>query len=355
MNKRIYLIKKVTYFAITILVMIGCQDMDAPAFGEFEFDPPEVLIIYPSEGTEILDFQDTTSIVIEIEINDDVQVSEVTVDLDGTTLATFNDFYNNRHISETYTHNGLVAGDYTLTVTSTDIEGTSTITVSQFSKVGSYVPLYDGEVFYMSFDNHLRELLTEDLVDVVGDAPDFADSGHISPSAYNGKTDSYITFPSGDLTTSDEFSATFWYKVSADPGRAGLLVIGDDTADRWQGFRLFREGNDDDQTIKLNVGIGTDESWNDGGVIDVTAGEWVHIAFTISQTESKVYFNGTEMTTSALSAPIDWTGVGPLTIGSGGDTFSYWDHKSDSSDMDELRTFNKALSSDEVNAVMNGN
>ncbi len=90
------------------------------------------------------------------------------------------------------------------------------------------------------------------------------------------------------------------------------MVVGDDADDRNQGFRLFREGSPTEQRIKLNVGTGTGESWNDGGVIDVAAGEWVHVAFTISSTESKIYFNGIEMNSADLSAPIDWTGVGPF-------------------------------------------
>jgi hypothetical protein len=35
--------------------------------------------------------------------------------------------------------------------------------------------------------------------------------------------------------------------------------------DRTKGFRLFREGSATSQRIKLNVGTGAGESWNDGG------------------------------------------------------------------------------------------
>ncbi len=66
-------------------------------------------------------------------------------------------------------------------------------------------------------------------------------------------------------------------------------MCGGDVDDRFQGFRLFREGSPTEQRIKLNVGTGTGESWNDGDVIDVTAGEWVHVAMTISDTQNKIY------------------------------------------------------------------
>src|SRR5690606_35409910 len=123
--------------------------------------------------------------------------------------------------------------------------------------------------------------------------------------------------------------------------------------DRFQGVRLFREGNASDQTIKANIGIGSGESWNDGGVIDVAAGEWVHIALSISATQSTIFFNGVPVRTAAMTAPIDWTGCDELVIGSGGDTFSYWDHKSDNSPMDELRLFNTALTEADIQNMIN--
>jgi len=164
-----------------------------------------------------------------------------------------------------------------------------------------------------------------------------------------GAADSYLTFPIDGLFGADAFSATFWYKVDGSPDRSGILVVGNDTPEnRNQGFRLFREGSATEQTIKANIGIGDGESWNDGGVIDVTAGEWVHVALTVSATESKIYFNGVLQNTTELSSSIDWTGCTDLTIGAGGETFSYWGHLSDSSGIDELRLFNKALSSSEI-------
>ena len=351
MYKRIHLFKKVAFMVVTILVMIGCQNLDQPAFGEYELDPSVVHIISPTEGSAIKVFEEVTSLDIEIEVNDDNIVSEISIDFDGAEIAVLTDFSNPRRILETITYNGLVNGDHKITVISTDINGKSTSAEVNFSKEAPYSQLFDGEVLYMPFDGDYRDLIGFNIADEVG-SPGFSGSGVLSSNAYKGTTDAYLTFPSEDLL-SDEFSATFWYKVNANPDRAGLLVIGANADDRNQGFRLFREGNGDEQRIKLNVGTGEGDSWNDGGVINVADGEWVHVAFTISQTESKIYFNGIEMNTGALPGPIDWTGVGPLTIGAGGETFSYWDHKSDSSDMDELRIFNKALSQADIQIMLN--
>ena len=233
---------------------------------------------------------------------------------------------------------------------STALSTSEMISVMGDQGAPTYVPDFDSEVFYMPFESENKDLVNALLATQEG-TTDFG-SGYASDHAFQGAVDSYLTYPSTALKTS-ELTGAFWYKVSAEATRAGILTIGDDADDRKQGFRLFREGNADSQRIKLNVGIGAGESWNDGDVIDVAAGEWVHIAFTISETESTIYFNGVAMRTSTFAGPIDWTNCTDLVIGSGGPTFSYWNHNSDTSLIDELRFFNKALTADEIATVMN--
>ncbi len=337
-----------------LLVFSSCNDGIDPIT---EVDPgadvgaPQVTIISPSEGTAIKVFEEVTTLNIKIEVTDDIEVELISILLNGTEITSFSDFKDYRRALEEYTYNNLTDGDHTLTVVATDTEGKKTTAEVNFSKQPPYNSLFDGEVLYMPFDGDYRDLIGFNLADEIG-TPGFAGSGYAGSNAYKGTVDSHLEFPTEGLL-SNEFSAAFWYKVNPDPGRAGILVIGDDADDRKQGFRLFREGNETEQRIKLNVGTGSGESWNDGGVIDVTAGAWVHVAFTISQTESKIYFNGIEMNSGTLAAPIDWTGVGPLTIGSGGETFSYWNHKHDSSDFDELRLFNKALTQADIQIMIN--
>jgi len=349
--KNIYFFKKITYIAVAILVMMGCQSDDKPPFGDYEIDPSILKINSPLDGSVVKVYEEPSSIDIEIQVDDDYLIDEISIVLDGNELAVLSEFDNPRHVLETYTFDGLVLGEHLLMVTSTDVNGVSTTVESNFSKEPPYSPLFDGEVLYMPFDGDFRDQVEGILAVEVGQ-PGFAGSGFSSSNAYKGATDSYLTFPSDELIN-DEFTATFWYKVSGDPDRSGILTVGDDATDRNQGFRLFREGSADEQRIKLNVGTGVGESWNDGGVIDVSADDWVHVAFTISQTESKIYFNGIEMNSSTLEAPIDWTGVGPLTIGAGGDTFDYWGHASDNSDFDELRIFNKALTQADIQIMLN--
>ncbi len=312
---------------------------------------PQVTITYPTEGVELMPFEEETSIDITFEVTDDIEVVNVTVSMDGSQIATFNSFKDYRIVLEEVTYDGLGNGEHTVTVSATDAEGKTTTQEVNFAKLAPYSAQFDGEVLYMPFNADYMDFISFQEAGEVGN-PGFAGDAFLGADAFQGAVDSYLTFPMDNLK-STEFSAAFWYKVNPTPDRAGILVVGDDAEDRNQGFRLFREGNTDEQRIKLNVGTGSGESWNDGGVIDVNAGEWVHVAISISQTQSTIYFNGIEMLTSDMAAPIDWTGCEELHIGAGGPTFDYWDHGYDASQMDELRIFDKALTQSDVQIMIN--
>lgn len=312
---------------------------------------PQVTITYPTEGVELMPFEEETSIDITFEVTDDIEVSNVAVSMDGSQIASFNSFKDYRIVLEEVTYNGLGNGEHTVTVVATDIEGKTTTEEVNFAKLAPYSAQFDGEVLYMPFNADYMDFISFQEAGEVGN-PGFAGDAFLGAGAFQGAADSYLTFPMDGLKN-NEFSAAFWYKVNPTPDRAGILVVGDDADDRNQGFRLFREGNADEQRIKLNVGTGAAESWNDGGVIDVTAGEWVHVAVSISQTQSTIYFNGVEMLSADLPAPIDWTRCEELHIGAGGPTFDYWNHGYDASAMDELRIFDKALTQSDVQIMMN--
>ena len=160
-------------------------------------------------------------------------------------------------------------------------------------------------------------------------------------------------------------SGVFWMKVNAVPDRAGILTISaEDKAPavpgtqnlRTKGFRFFRELDGTLERLKLNVGVGGIlETWNDGGTVDPVLAGWVHFAFTISGTTTKIYINGVKTTKpdGVLIAPIDWTGCDLLTIMSGVPRFTEWKHFSDLSLLDELRIFNKELTIEEITIIYN--
>lgn len=347
-----YIVKSI--LMLLALLVVSCNEGIDPITAVdagVDETAPQINITYPTEGVELMPFEEETSIDIAFEVTDDIEVVNVTVSMDGSQIATFNSFKDYRIVLEEVTYDGLGNGEHTVGVSATDAEGKTTIQEVNFAKLAPYSAQFDGEVLYMPFNADYMDFISFQEAGEVGN-PGFAGDAFLGADAFQGATDSYLTFPMDNLK-SNEFSATFWYKVNPTPDRAGILVVGDNADDRNQGFRLFREGDANEQRIKVNVGTGGAESWNDGGVIDVTADEWVHVAVSISQTQSTIYFNGVEMLTAVLPAPIDWTGCEELHIGAGGPTFDYWGHGYDASQMDELRIFDKALTQSDVQIMMN--
>ena len=218
--------------------------------------------------------------------------------------------------------------------------------------VGNYTPLA-GEKLYVPFENSY-------YINSVSGAPaskvgsttlgDPKNGEH----SFMGATDSYISYPLSGLYSSSGVSIAFWYKVNATPDRSGIITINDNDVNtdenRKQGLRIFRENAAGKQRIKLNLGTGTGESWNDGGDLTVD-GNWVYITVTISTTQSKVYFNGVLQRTSTYSG-FDFSTSTTMVVGSGAPSFTYWSHKSDLSLMDDLRVFDKELSETEILALM---
>lgn len=338
----------------TLLFMVSCYEGIDPIS---QVDPgpdagaPIVTIIRPANGLEIQVPELTISTMVQFKVEDDIEIASVSVLLDGAEIASYNEFIDYRIANLQFMQDNITTGDHVLTVTATDLAGNTTTATSNFTKSPPYTPMFAGEQFYMPFDGDFTELVSVIAAEEVG-SPGFGGSGYAGSNSYKAGTDNYITFPASELTLGDNFSGAFWYKVNATPDRSGILTMGGDVDDRNQGLRLIREGGPENQRIKLNVGTGDTDRWNDGGEINVAAGDWVHVAFTISATETKIYLNGLEVNSGTLGAPIDWTGTEELVIGAGGPKFSYWNHKSDSSLMDELRLFDITLSQSDITSMI---
>ena len=313
---------------------------------------PVITIKYPVEGTKIELPVLVASVNIQLEVTDDIELKTVAVLLDGTQITSYSEFRDYRRLLAEYLYDNVTTGQHTLTVNATDVENKTTSASVHFEKAPPYTPLYDGEIFYMPFDGDYMEKITFVEATKVG-TPGFAGQANALKGldAYKGAASSYITFPTTGLT-SGEFSAAFWYKVNASPDRSGIINASPAGEDRTKGFRLFREGGASAQRIKLNVGTGAGETWNDGQEIAAPATDWVHIAFTVSATECIIYIDGAVARTVANAGPIDWTGCDVIGIGSGAPNFTYWNHGADLSMYDELRLFNKAISQSEIQDIM---
>ncbi|MFV0378658.1 MAG: LamG domain-containing protein [Mangrovibacterium sp.] len=318
---------------------------------------PAVSVSFPPEGYELQTNEALASIAFNFEVRDDIEISSISLKLDGTELTSYSSFKDYRVAKETYTYTEVATGPHVFSVVATDTDGNTTTKNVNFTKAPPYTPVYEGEVFYMPFNNEFREMNSLSLATVVG-SPTFT-SGIQGGTAYAGATDSYLSFPSTILQGSTSMSASFWMKIDKSNDRAGILVVSPPASgnnDRTKGFRFFRESSNDGATqrFKLNVGNGTSDAWVDGGTAaDVTpnTGEWTHFAFTISPTKADVYINGTLVKESAITG-IDWTNCSQISIMSGAPNWTGWDHLSDASLLDELRIFTKELTADEVKTIM---
>ena len=354
-------LKHISAGALLVLFAFACNegidDISYVAPGPDE-TAPTISISYPFEGAKVQVKEDVAPIDIEFEATDDIEIAKVAISLDGTQVGELSGFKDYRRAVQTYTYEGLTNGNHTLTINVTDLAGKNTSTSVSFEKVPPYQPVFEGETLYVPFEGDYMDLVQ--IVDgsKVG-SPGFNDAGKHGKS-YAGAADAYLTFPTTGITTS-EFSAAFWYNLNSAPDRSGILTIGPPDPNlpatpnnRKSGFRFFREGSPTNQTFKLNVGDGAADSWFDGGAaasLNPGTTDWVHLAFTISDSQVVVYING-NVVSQGTFAGVDWTGCDVFSIASGAPRFMEWGHLSDQSLFDELRLFNKALTKEEVVAIM---
>lgn len=346
------IINKILTAVLALFMVTGCYEGIDPisyvAPGA-DASAPQIIVVTPAEGYQIKVPDLTAPISIQVEVTDDIELKQVVVAIDGVDVKTYTDFRDYRRLLATHVQEGITNGDHVITVKATDIEGKTSQKDVHFAKVSPYTPKFPGEIFYMPFEGDYMEMISFKFATKVGN-PTFATGGILDGKAYVGANDSYLTFPAEGLKSS-EFSAAFWYKPNASPDRSGILSASPTGENRQKGFRLFREGSATEQRIKLNVGTGSGETWNDGDVFAVPTSEWMHIAITISGTKAAIYFNGS-LAREVDNTGLDWTGIDNISIGSGAPNFAYWNHKSDLSQYDELRFFNKALTSSEIQNII---
>lgn len=356
------IMKKYNIFLIVLFwTFTGCTDsyIDDIEFVEpgEDMEAPEVMVNYPLDGTQIRVVEEVTSINIDVEVEDDIEIQSIVLEMDGEEITRFEEFKDYRRALKEYDFDNLTNGEHTLAVIATDISGKTTTQTVVFEKLAPYVPVYENEIFYVSFDGDYTELVSIESPSVNG-SPGFAE-GQVG-RAYEGSSNGYLTYGAERLTN-DQFSAVFWYQVNPSPDRAGLLVMGppdeanpDAMNNRTAGFRLFRESAGAMQRIKLNIGNGSGENWFDGGAaadIDPAASEWVHIAFTIAPSSATVYIDG-QVVSQGEFPGVNWENCDLLSVGSGAPRFAGWGHLSTESLIDELRIFDKVLSQEEIVSIM---
>lgn len=184
---------------------------------------PVINVSKPTEGFEIQVPEPITSVNIEFKVQDDIEVSLITVKIDGNVIATYDNFIDFRIVNKKLLFDQVATGPHVLTIEAKDIAGNITTSNTNFTKAPPYTPLFVGETFYMNFDGSFQDLITNKDAKEVG-SPGFTTDAQVGKNAYKGATDSYLTFPTSGLLGT-EFSASFWYKLNATPNRSGILTI----------------------------------------------------------------------------------------------------------------------------------
>ncbi|MFV0566691.1 MAG: LamG-like jellyroll fold domain-containing protein [Flavobacteriaceae bacterium] len=312
---------------------------------------PIVTINRPIEDFKIKVPETLASVTIDFQVSDDIEISTISVALDGTEIATYNDFMDYRNFSKAdLVYDSVATGVHTLTVTATDIEGKTTSTSVNFEKTPPYVPIYDGEVFYMPFDGDYTDLISLQAATVEG-TPGLAEGKQ--GQAYLGATDSYLTFPTEGLLDNNAFTASFWYKLGVSDANSGIITIGPGPeTNNTNGVKIFRAKSGDDHQMRLLVGSGANGTVRNYNNVIPSTTDWVFVTATVSGTECSVYFNGNLSLTMDLGGEVDWGENPLLSIGSGAPSFSGYGFPSDLNYIDELRFFNKALSQTEITAMV---
>lgn len=360
--------KSINYYIWSLgllLFIVSCNDdgyIDpiTPVSPGADETAPAITIKSPAQGAVIKDLEVLTPSMLDIEVRDDIELASVTILLDGNQIASFNEFLDYRRFIQTLTEE-IGNGTHTWTVRATDTEGKSSEASVEIEKVPFYVPKYQGELLYMSFDqDEFVDLVSLERPNVVtgddGTGPGFSDESIIG-RAYQGAVGGYLTFD-GNRFHHDNLSVVFWTKINPSPDRAGVIVMGppdesnpENPNNRTQGFRLFREGSASNQRYKVNVGTGMSDIWVDGGNADPSIDKWYHVAFTLSPSGTKLYIDG-QLAAEASGTTVSWEGCDVLSIMSGAPRFTGWNHLSDASRIDELRIFNRELSDADINDII---
>ena len=219
---------------------------------------------------------------------------------------------------------------YTFTVTATDDESQSTprtftITVQkQFISTDNF-----------TINTYTGNGSTQSIEGKIGTATDF-----------NGSS-SKITISSGANTpidlTQESFSISMWFNTSTISSDQALISRWGTTAGTDRAILLNIRSSDGKITL-LEASGSTNYSFVSNTVL--SANTWYHFVYTRSGTESSLYIDGTLDRTDSRANSINSGGTIPFDIG-----HQYGGNKWFNGKIDQVRIFNKELSSSEVTTL----
>ncbi len=212
-------------------------------------------------------------------------------------------------------------------------------------------PVKDGLVGHWTFDGHVSDVFGENHGKINGN-PQYDKDGQLGYSMdFDGEGD-YIGGYINAETIENEFSVSFWEKnlfcnSSSDCYHAICIYNGDSIK-----FGLsFSDGSGvyDHRLICYSDAWSTDYILTDVDSFDGTSSNWRYITVTYQNSEVKVYFDGNLVANNTTS--------GGSFGGSNDDSFLFGKRKTAdiflTGKIDDIRIYDKALSSEEVNLLYN--
>ena len=220
-----------------------------------------------------------------------------------------------------------------------------------------------------TFDNTLKDSVSN--TDGVNTGTTF--SAGLKGQALQGAANAYVesAVPTA-IQSLHSFTVSSWVYMSTSDSSAVYDLVGiANSGGFWSNLDIFFDGGGTATTDRLKIHVfnnGTSTTGTDAWLGDYTVNNpygWVNITLTYDDTASKfvVYFNGSSIATSTVTgfAPLNWGGVQNMVFG----TFPFMTNPSLTSGatsqdwatympgkLDEVRFYNRVLTSTEVNALV---
>jgi len=230
------------------------------------------------------------------------------------------------------------SGSVNVTLTATIVKGTATL-AKNFTVT---VTRLGGLVAYYAFDGNLRDsngtfaagTVIGSKIDEAGGSLGYEAGLRGSAAVFNGATG--VRLPNGLIST-NSYTVALWVK----PAQLTALTptfFGARTPDAWVSLLPMGHGFVNGATM-----LWSGTAWYDAGSgMNVPAGQWSHLAFSVNNGAVNVYVNGVRRFSGASFPNVFTTVSGVFALG-----VNWWDAPYKGA-MDELRIYNRALSDAEV-------
>lgn len=160
---------------------------------------------------------------------------------------------------------------------------------------------------------------------------------------FTGASASYINVGQKSAFSPTQFTIETWVYYESTNGAYILSNEGHDGTKGAHGFALRTSGS------KVELSLGANSNWpNIRSTADIVLNTWMHIAVSYSPTEMKIYINGVENATVAVTSPMV-SSEQSVSIGEG----SMWKDRRFTGKLSDLRFWNVVRTPAEIAASMN--